>query len=194
MDKLKSIWRQQDILNRILLIAAVGLCIWAIARKQGGIGLTLLVVMCVLVVTRSSNQVKRLSRLYGAVFFHMPDGEIYPMSFEQVKAEYTHGQQSKYNGRRVTVRFPYYGLDENGEIDTGFGLRVHAEQEHLKPWKRGQLLAATGVIAAAGSRYFRIDKVEQIRLTTEKEDLTVSAEPTAEDHKSQEENQNEIHD
>lgn len=194
MNTLKSIWRQQDVLNRILLILAFGLCIFGIMKGEAALALALLVVLCVLAVTRNNNRIKRLSRLYGALFFHMPDGEIYPMSFEQVKAEYTHGQQYKYKDRRVTVRFPYHGLDEAGDVDTGFGLKVRAAQEHLQPWKRGQLLAATGVITAVSSTYFCIDRVEEIRLTTEKEDLTVSAQPSAEEHKSQEEHHNEIHD
>ena len=37
-------------------------------------------------------------------------------------------------------------------------------------------------------------RVEEIRLTTDKEDLTASAQPKTEDHTKQEEDQNEIHD
>ena len=117
----------------------------------------------------------------------MPDGEIYPMTFEQVKAEYVHGQRSKYAGRKVIVRFPYCGLDENGDIDTGFGLMIHARPEQLQNWKKGQLLAATGIINADHRQYFFIDAVEEIRLTTDKEDLTVSDAPKTEDHTKQEE-------
>ena len=43
-------------------------------------------------------------------------------------------------------------------------------------------------------QYFNIDEVEEIRLTTDKEDLTASAQPKTEDHTKQEEDQNEIHD
>ena len=94
----------------------------------------------------------------------------------------------------MTVRFPYCGLDENGDIDTGFGLVIHAEEKLLQKWKKGQLLAATGVINAVSRQYFNIDEVEEIRLTTDKEDLTAAAQPKTEDHTKQEEDQNEIHD
>ena len=194
MKKILSTLKRQDLMNQILLAAGFILCIVSIFMKQAKMGLVLVIVVCMLAVARSGNNRKRLSRLYGALFFHMPDGEIYPMTFEQVRAEYTHGQQSKYNGRKVTVCFPYCGLDENGEIDTGFGLVIHAEEKLLQKWKKGQLLAATGVINAVSRQYFNIDEVEEIRLTTDKEDLTASAQPKTEDHTKQEEDQNEIHD
>ena len=135
MKKILSTLKRQDLMNQILLAAGFILCIVSIFMKQAKMGLVLVIVVCMLAVVRSGNNRKRLSRLYGALFFHMPDGEIYPMTFEQVRAEYTHGQQSKYNGRKVTVRFPYCGLDENGEIDTGFGLVIHAEEKLLQKWK-----------------------------------------------------------
>ena len=187
MKRIVSIWKRQDMMNQILLVAGFILCIVSIFMKQASLGLIFLLIICALVVARSGNRRKCLGRLYGALFFHMPDGEIYPMTFEQVKAEYVHGQRSKYAGRKVIVRFPYCGLDENGDIDTGFGLMIHARPEQLQNWKKGQLLAATGIINANHRQYFFIDAVEEIRLTTDKEDLTVSDVPKTEDHKKQEE-------
>ena len=194
MKRILSILKRQDLMNQILLAVGFILCIVSIFMKQASLGLMLLIVVCLLAVSRSGSRRKRLTRLYGALFFHMPDGEIYPMTFEQVKAEYTHGQQGKYNGRKVTVRFFYCGPDENGDMDTGCGLVIHAAPEMVQRWKKGQLLAATGEIRAVNRQYFIIDRVEEIRLTTEKEDLTVSDTPTAEDHTKQEDKQNEIHD
>ena len=60
--------------------------------------------------------------------------------------------------------------------------------ELLQKWKKGQLLAATGVINAVSRQYFNIDEVEEIRLTTDKEDLTVAPGLATEDHTKQEEN------
>lgn len=188
MKKIVSVFKRQDGLNQVLLVAGFLVCIVSIFMKQAKMGLVFLIVICFLAIARSNNRRKRLSRLYGALFFHMPDGEIYPMTFEQVKAEYTHGQQGKYADRKITVRFPYCGLDENGDIDTGFGLVIHPEPGQLQPWKRGQLLAAVGLINAVSRQYFIIDEVEEIRLTTEKEDLTAPVQPRAEDHTEQEDN------
>lgn len=188
MKKILSVWNRQDLMNQILLAAGFLLCIVSIVMKQAGMGLVFLALMCVLAVARNTSRRKRLSRVYGSLFFHMPDGEIYPMTFETVKAEYVHGQQSKYAGRKITVRFPYCGLDENGDIDTGFGLMIHAKSDLVQHWKKNQLLAATGVISAQSRQYFVIDEVEEIRLTTQKEDLTVSDAPKTEDHTKQEEN------
>ncbi len=187
MKKIISVLKRQDLMNQLLLAAGFVLCIVSIFMKQAKVGLVVLVVVCFLAVARSGNRRKRMSHLYGALYFHMPDGEIYPMTFEQVKSEYVHGQQSKYAGRRVTVKFIYCGLDENGDIDTGFGLRIHADEKFLQDWKKGQILAVTGHITAKSRDYFMIGEVEEIRLSTQKEDLTVSDEPKAEDHTKQEE-------
>ena len=89
--------------------------------------------------------------------------------------------------KSLPVKFMYSGLDENGDIDTGFGLRIRAEEKYLQDWKKGQILAATGRIAAKSRDYFMIGEVEEIRLSTQKEDLTVSDEPKTEDHTKQEE-------
>lgn len=188
MRKIVSVWKRQDLVNQLLLAAGFILCIVSIFTGQAKVGLIFLAVVCMVAVSRNSNLRKQMSRRYGALFFHMPDGEIYPVTFEQVKAEYTHGKQAQYNGRRVTVRFRYFGPDENGDMDTGYGLTVHADPQLMSGCKKGQLLLATGTIKAVSRQYFIIDQVEQIRPTTDKEDLTAPAAPEAEDHTKQEEN------
>lgn len=74
----------------------------SVVKGRGLYGAALVVLMGMLMVSRKNNREKRLSRLYGGFHFHMPDGEIVPVSFDQVKSEYVHGQQSKYAGRKVT--------------------------------------------------------------------------------------------
>ena len=104
----------------------------------------------------------------------MPDGEIVPVSFDQVKSEYTHGQQSKYAGRKVTLRFPWWHLDLDGHGDTGFGLLIHfdgndeamAEAKALRP---GDFVSVTGEIVPAGKAYFYIGNVTELRRASEKE-------------------------
>ena len=175
MRKLKEVWLGQDTVNRVILIAGLLACIWSLIKGRGLYGVAILVLMGMLMVSRKSNREKRLSRLYGGLHFHMPDGEIYPVTLEQVRSEYAHGRKSRYNGRKVTIRFPYFCQDSSGALDTGFGLLIRADDRLKKPWKRGQLLAVTGYITAEGRDSFTIDRVEEIRLATAQEDLTVSA-------------------
>ena len=107
MRKLKEIWLSLDVINRVILITGLLACIWFVVKGRGLYGIALAVLMGMLMVSRKGNREKRLGRLYGGFHFHMPDGEIVPVSFDQVKSEYTHGQQSKYAGRKVTLRFPW---------------------------------------------------------------------------------------
>lgn len=96
MKKILSTLKRQDLMNQILLAAGFILCIVSIFMKQAKMGLVLVIVVCMLAVVRSGNNRKRLSRLYGALFFHMPDrgdlphdlrtgaGGVYPRAAEQV--------------------------------------------------------------------------------------------------------------
>lgn len=174
MRKLKEIWLGLDIINRIILISGILACIWFVVKGRGLYGVALAVLMGMLMVSRKGNREKRLGRLYGGFHFHMPDGEIVPVSFDQVKSEYTHGQQSKYAGRRVTLRFPWWHLDLDGHGDTGFGLLIHfdgndeamAEAKTLRP---GDFVSVTGEIVPAGKAYFYIGNVTELRRSSEKE-------------------------
>ena len=106
----------------------------------------------------------------------MPDGELVPLSFDHVKAEYTHGQQGKYAGRTVTLRFPWWHLNLDGHGDTGFGLLIHfdgneeamAEAKTLRP---GDFVSVTGEIVPSGRQYFYIGNVTELRRVSEKEEF-----------------------
>ena len=87
MRKLKEIWLGQDVINRIILVSGILACIWCLVKGQGLYGVALVVLMGMLMVSRKSNREKRLGRLYGGLYFHMPDGELVPLSFDHVKAE-----------------------------------------------------------------------------------------------------------
>ena len=89
MRKLKEVWLGQDVINRVILVSGILACVWCLVKGQGLYGVALLVLMGMLMVSRKSNREKRLSRLYGGLHFHMPDGEIVPISFDQVRSEYT---------------------------------------------------------------------------------------------------------
>ena len=81
-----------------------------------------------------------MSRLYGALYFHMPDGEIhahdlragevgvYPRAAEQVRRPPGHGCAF------TVVRH----LDENGDIDTGFGLLYPRRTAKMRLWRIGK--------------------------------------------------------
>lgn len=174
MRKLKEVWLGQDTVNRVILIAGLLACIWSLIKGCGLYGVAILVLMGMLMVSRSSNRQKRLGRLYGGLHFHMPDGEIVPLSFDQVKSEYTHGQQRKYAGRKVTLRFPWWHLDLDGHGDTGFGLLIHFDgneeaMAEAKALRAGDFVSVTGEIVAAGKNYFYIGNVTELRRVSEKE-------------------------
>ena len=106
----------------------------------------------------------------------MPDGEIVPISFDQVRSEYTHGQQSKYAGRKVTLRFPWWHLDLDGHGDTGFGLLIHFDgndeaMAEAKTLHSGEFVSVTGEIVPAGKAYFYIGNVTELRRVSEKEEI-----------------------
>ena len=78
MRKLKEVWLGQDVINRVILVSGILACVWCLVKGQGLYGVALLVLMGMLMVSRKSNREKRLSRLYGGLHFHMPDGESCP--------------------------------------------------------------------------------------------------------------------
>ena len=174
MRKLKEVWLGQDTVNRVILIAGLLACIWSLIKGRGLYGVAILVLMGMLMVSRSNNRQKRLGRLYGGLHVHMPDGEIVPLSFDQVKSEYTHGQQRKYAGRKVTLRFPWWHLDLDGHGDTGFGLLIYFDgneeaMAEAKALRAGDFVSVTGEIVAAGKNYFYIGNVTELRRVSEKE-------------------------
>ena len=124
MNRLKDIWGGQDDMNRVLFLIAVAVFVWSLIEGHGMYGALMAGVVLFLMVSRHGQRLKRFSRLYGTLYFPMPDGEIVPRTFEQVKTEYLHGSQGRYAGRAVELRFPWWYLNSAGEIDTGFGLTV----------------------------------------------------------------------
>ena len=124
MDRLKDLWSGQDLINRIVLISGLAVFLWCLVKGQGLYGLVLLVVMIFLMVSRFNSLTKRRGRLYGTMYFHMPDGELVPRTFEQVKTEYVKGGQSRYADRKVSVCFPWWRVTSDGQGDTGFGLSI----------------------------------------------------------------------
>ena len=124
MEKVKSFWKQQDWTNRIIILTGIALAIWCLCKGEGLYGGVIMVVMAIFCMAHHSSRQKRLSFLYGSLYFHAPDGEIVPMTFEQVKTEYIKGIGMKYMDRRVTVRFPYCRTNADGRLDSGFGLCV----------------------------------------------------------------------
>ena len=121
MNRLKDIWGGQDDMNRVLFLIAVAVFVWSLIEGHGMYGALLAVVVLFLMVSRHGQRIKRFGRLYGTLYFPMPDGELVPRTFEQVKTEYLHGAQGRYAGRAVELRFPWWYLNSAGEIDTGRG-------------------------------------------------------------------------
>lgn len=174
VDQLKNMWLRQDGVNRIILVSGVALALVCLFMGKGLYGVVIVLVMGAFMVARTGGRVKRLSRLYGSLFYHAPDGEIVPMTFEQVKAEYVKGDGMKYMGRKVTIRYPYWRRNTQGQLETGFGLCVDLEgyedAEGLLPTlKSGQYISVTGELVPQGRDYFYLGKVQEMRRISEKE-------------------------
>ncbi len=174
MEKVKSFWRQQDWTNRIIILTGMLLAIWCLCKGEGLYGAVIAAVMVVFCMAHHSSRQKRLSFLYGSLYFHAPDGEIVPMTFEQVKTEYIKKKGMKYMGRRLTVRFPYWRTNESGRLDGGFGLTVDVSDFEdsegvLGTLKSGECISATGVLIPEGPGYFYVGKLEELRRISEKE-------------------------
>ena len=174
MYRLKSLWSVHDLINRIVLISGLAVFLWCLVTGQGLYGLVLLVVMIFLMVSRFNSLTRRRGRLYGTMYFHMPDGELVPRTFEQVKTEYVKGGQSRYADRKVSVCFPWWRVTSDGQGDTGFGLSIRLKSSaelaaEAAGLKRGEFVRVTGSIEAVNKGYFVIGKLEELTRITEEE-------------------------
>ena len=168
MQQIKRAWNNQDLANKVILVTGVIMAIVCLVMGQGKYGVVFMVLMLAFVAAHTTQRTKRLRRLYGGMYFHMPDGEVGPMSFEQVAAEYVKGQQGKYADRSVSLWFPYWRINEDGMLDTAFGLEIDLagfdDPDGLLPrLKKGDFIYVTGRVQAKRRDYFCIDRVEEIR-------------------------------
>ncbi len=168
MQQIKRVWNNQDLANKVILVTGIIMAIVCLVMGQGMYGVVFILLMLAFVAAHSTQRGKRLRRLYGGMYFHMPDGEIVPMSFEQVSTEYVKGQQGKYADRLVSLWFPYWRINEDGMLDTGFGLEIDLtgfdDSNGLLPLlKKGDFIYVTGRVQAERRDYFRIDRVEELR-------------------------------
>lgn len=167
MEQLKQFWKKQDGTNRVILVTGLAAAIVCLVMGEWKYSLVFMVVMGMFMVAHAGQRTKRLSRLYGGLYFHMPDGEMYPMTFEQVRAEYVKGAQGRYGGRKVSIWFPYWRTNED-VMETGFGLDIDLtgfeDPEGILPTlKAGQFILVTGELQARKRDYFCIGAVEEIR-------------------------------
>ena len=168
MQQIKRAWNSQDLANKVILVTGVALAIVCLLMGQGLYGVVFIALMFAFTASHKTQRVKRLMRLYGGMHFHMPDGEVVPVSFEQVSTEYMKGQQYKYADRLVSLWFPYWRINEDGLLDTGFGLEIDLagfdDPDGLLPrLKKGEFIYVTGRVKAVRKNYFCIDRVEELR-------------------------------
>lgn len=167
MEQLKTFWKKLDGINRIVLVTGLAAAIVCLVMGQWKYSIVFMVFMGMFMVAHNGQRIKRLSRLYGALYFHMPDGELYPMTFEQVRAEYVKGAHGRYGGRKVSIWFPYWRI-RDGILETGFNLDIDLtgfeDPEGILPTlKSGQYILVTGELQARRRDYFCIGAVEEVR-------------------------------
>lgn len=168
MQQLKRFWNNQDLTNQVILVSGTAVAIVCLVMGKGLYSVVFICLMFAFMVAHSNQRTKRLRRLYGGMYFHMPDGEVVPVEFERVAAEYVKGQQGKYADRAVSLWFPYWRINENGMLDTAFGLEIDLtgfdDADGLLPrLKKGDFIYVTGRVQAKRRDYFCIDRVEEIR-------------------------------
>ena len=178
MQRIREVWSRFDTINRIILFSGLAVAIGFLTTKQGKSAIAVVVLMGIFMVNHASQRRKSCHRLYGIMYFHMPDGEIVPRMFELVKSEYQRGGVSRYDGRELTLRFRYWRCDANGALDTGYGLMVETEgceaaKELLPSLKSGQFLSVTGCIVAKSKQYFTVGKLSDIHRIREDEVLAL---------------------
>ena len=119
MNRLKDLWGGQDAINRVAFIAAIAAFAWCIVQGHGLYGVVFAVVILFLIISRQNQREKRFSRLYGTMYFPMPDGELVPRSFEQVKNEYV-------TAPRATMPTARWSCASRGGISTAPGTSTPA--------------------------------------------------------------------
>ena len=168
MDRLKKKWRSMYLMEQIFAIAGIVLAVVCLVMGEALYAAVMLLLMLMLTASLSASRTKRLGRKYGTLYFYTEDDQMVPFTFEQVKAEYMHGQSGKYCGSKVTVCFSYDKTDEEGNFKTGFGLSVckdgWQDEEGLLPaLKRGDLISVTGEFVGVNPRYFCIGKLTSVQ-------------------------------
>ena len=87
MNRLKDLWGGQDAINRVAFIAAIAAFAWCIVQGHGMYGVVFAVVILFLIISRQNQREKRFSRLYGTMYFPMPDGGVWPRCCDQLESE-----------------------------------------------------------------------------------------------------------
>ena len=169
MERLKWVWKKQDIFNKVIFISGVVLALYGITQKGGIYSILIMGLMVIICAVRAMNTAKNRSRAYGGLFFHMPDGEVYPVDFEKARQEYIHGQGNRYMNRPVTVTLPYGVVNPQGRMDSLFGLEVDfadfTDPEGILPrLKRDTMVTITGKLIPQGKQFFYLGEVEEVCL------------------------------
>ena len=172
MEKLKWTWKKQDIFNKLIFLSGIALAIYGITQGGGFYSIVIVALMTALCAVRALNTSKTRSRFYGGLFFHMPDGETFPVDFEKVRQEFVHGQ-GNYLDRPVTVELPYGVINPEGRMDSLFGLEIdfsdYADPEKILPTlKRDQLISVTGELVAQGHQFFYLGRVSDVHRAEKK--------------------------
>ena len=173
MEKVKWVWKKQDIFNKIIFLSGIALGIYGITQGGGLYSVLIVGIMVILCAVRSMNTAKTRSRRYGGLFFTMPDGEVVPVDFEKVRQEFLHGVGSRYLDRKVTAVLPYGVMNPEGRMDSLFGLEVDfagfADPEGVLPrLKRDDIISITGQLVAESKQFFYLGRVEEVKFPEKK--------------------------
>ncbi len=133
--------------------------------------LSVVVWICIILVSPYLDRRERTGGKYGVLYFDnevaLPVHTIYRMR---------EADKERYIGKRVTVKFPFYQIDTQGDMDTGFGVyfRIDAWRNNdlygaaiLQSLKENELIAASGSITEIRPSMLFIELEELERLNND---------------------------
>ena len=106
MQQIKRAWNNQDLANKVILVTGVIMATVCLVMGQGLYGVVFVGLMLAFLAAHSTQRAKRLRRLYGGMYFHMPDP---PSGDAAMKQE--HGDLRSFLHGVVNLIWPVFAYD-----------------------------------------------------------------------------------
>lgn len=124
--------------------------------------------LCIFFMAINKDRSERTRKKYGVFYFD--NGQAIPMLALLNTRE---ANRERYIGKHVTVKFPFYRIDTQGDLDTGFDVyfRIDTWKKNnaydaaiLQTLKEDDAIAATGIISeiCPGMIFIELEKLERL--------------------------------
>ena len=160
IKKMGTFWKTLTIFSGILFLLAIILKEPLLARYVYTLGIFFIAI--------NNDRSERTRKKYGVLYFD--NGQAIPMLALLNTREANRG---RYIGKSVTVKFPFYRIDSQGDLDTGFDVyfRINTWKKNnaydaaiLQTLKEDDAIAATGIISeiCPGMIFIELEKLERL--------------------------------